>query len=68
MIETIALSMRYGDLLAVDDLSLRIEKGEFFAFLGPNAAGKTSTIKLLTGLLKASSRTARICGFDVFLG
>lgn len=66
MIEAIDLSMSYGDLLAVDELSLRIEKGEFFAFLGPNAAGKTTTIKLLTGLLKASSGTARICGFDVF--
>lgn len=66
MIETIGLSMSYGDLLALDDLSLRIEKGEFFAFLGPNAAGKTTTIKLLTGLLKASSGTARICGYDVF--
>ncbi len=66
MIETIGLSMRYGELLALDELSIRIEKGEFFAFLGPNAAGKTTTIKLLTGLLKPSSGTAKICGFDVF--
>jgi len=58
--------MRYGDLLALDGLSLRIEKGEFFAFLGPNAAGKTTTIKLLTGLLKATSGTVKICGFDIF--
>lgn len=65
MIETSDLSMRYGDLLALDGLSLRIEKGEFFAFLGPNAAGKTTTIKLLTGLLKASSGTVHICGFDI---
>lgn len=65
MIETIGLSMNYGDLLALDDLNLRIEKGEFFAFLGPNAAGKTTTIKLLTGLIKASSGTARICGYDI---
>ena len=66
MIETIGLSLSYGDLLALDQLNLRIEKGEFFAFLGPNAAGKTTTIKLLTGLLQASSGTAKICGFDVF--
>jgi len=66
MIETIGLSMKYGELLALDELSIRIEKGEFFAFLGPNAAGKTTTIKLLTGLLKPSSGTAKICGFDVF--
>ncbi len=43
--------MRYGDLLALDHLDLTIERGEFFAFLGPNAAGKTTTIKLLTGLI-----------------
>ncbi len=66
MIEAIDLSMCYGDLLALDKLNLQIEKGEFFAFLGPNAAGKTTTIKLLTGLLQASSGSARICGFDVF--
>lgn len=65
MIETSDLSMRYGDLLALDCLSLRIEKGEFFAFLGPNAAGKTTSIKLLTGLLKPTSGTVKICGFDI---
>jgi len=65
MIETSNLSMRYGDLLALDDLSLTIERGEFFAFLGPNAAGKTTTIKLLTGLMKPSAGFAKICGFDI---
>lgn len=65
MIETHQLSMRYGDLLALRSLSLRLEPGELFAFLGPNAAGKTTTIKLLTGLLRPSSGWARICGFDV---
>ncbi len=57
--------MSYGNLLALDRLSLRIGEGEFFAFLGPNAAGKTTTIKLLTGLLKASSGSVHICGFDI---
>ncbi len=65
MIHTENLSMRYGPLLALDDLSLRIEPGELFAFLGPNAAGKTTTIKLLTGLLHATSGSASICGYDI---
>lgn len=65
MIETRNLSMRYGDLLALDSLDLKIERGEFFAFLGPNAAGKTTTIKLLTGLMESSEGTAEICGFDI---
>ncbi|NNE93107.1 MAG: ABC transporter ATP-binding protein [Verrucomicrobiales bacterium] len=65
MIETTDLSMRYGDLQALDGLSLKIEKGEFFAFLGPNAAGKTTTIKLLTGLLRPTGGKAEICGFDI---
>lgn len=65
MIEVSNLSMRYGDLLALDDLSLTIEPGEFFAFLGPNAAGKTTTIKLLTGLMKPTGGFAKICGFDI---
>lgn len=65
MIETENLSMRYGDLLALDGLDLKIERGEFFAFLGPNAAGKTTTIKLLTGLMRPTRGCARICGFDI---
>jgi len=57
--------MRYGDLLALDALDLTVERGEFFAFLGPNAAGKTTTIKLLTGLMEPTAGSARICGFDI---
>jgi len=65
MIETEQLSMSYGDLLALDRLDLRVERGEFFAFLGPNAAGKTTTIKLLTGLMRPTGGSARICGYDI---
>lgn len=65
MIETEDLSMRYGELVALDGLDLRVAEGEFFAFLGPNAAGKTTTIKLLTGLLRPTRGRARICGHDV---
>lgn len=65
MIEAEGLSMSYGDLLALDSLELSVQQGEFFAFLGPNAAGKTTTIKLMTGLLKPTRGRASICGYDV---
>jgi ABC-2 type transport system ATP-binding protein len=65
MIELDHLVKKFGDLTAVNDLSLQIEQGEFFSMLGPNAAGKTTTIKMLTGLIKPTSGAARICGFDV---
>src|SRR6058998_1449758 len=65
MIELIHLVKRFGDLVAVNDLSLTVRKGEFFAVLGPNAAGKTTTIRILTGLIKPTSGTARVAGFDV---
>lgn len=65
MIELIQLVKKFGDLVAVNGISLRVERGEFFAVLGPNAAGKTTTIKILAGLMKPTSGTARVCGFDV---
>ena len=65
MIRTRDLTMHYGNLCALRGLNLDIEPGEFFAFLGPNAAGKTTTIKLLTGLLKPSSGDAWLCGHHV---
>src|SRR5436189_2933341 len=65
MIELIHVVKKFGELVAVNDLSLTIKKGEFFAVLGPNAAGKTTTIKILTGLIKPNSGTARVAGYDV---
>lgn len=65
MIDIDGLTMRYGDLLALDDLSLSIPQGEFFAFLGPNGAGKTTAIKLLTGLMKPTAGRVSICGHDI---
>lgn len=65
MIEIVHLVKKYGDLVAVDDVTLTIPRGEFFAVLGPNAAGKTTTLKILTGLMKPTAGCARICGFDV---
>ncbi|MEL7059458.1 MAG: ABC transporter ATP-binding protein [Acidobacteriota bacterium] len=65
MIETVELTKRYGDKLALDRLDLRIDRGELFCFLGPNGAGKTTTIRMLTGLARPTSGTARVGGFDL---
>jgi len=65
MIEFIELTKKFGELVAVNHLNLSVHKGEFFAILGPNAAGKTTTIKLLTGLIKPTSGSASIAGLDV---
>src|SRR5438105_3817826 len=65
MIELTDVTKRYGTKLAVDRLTLRVEKGELFAFLGPNGAGKTTTIKMLCGLLFPTTGTVRVGGFDL---
>jgi len=65
ILETRALTRRFGDLTAVDNLTLSIEAGEIFGLLGPNAAGKSTTIKMLTTLLPPTAGEARIAGFDI---
>ena len=65
MIEFVNLVKQFGSLVAVNDLTLTVARGEFFAMLGPNAAGKTTTLKVLAGLMKPTSGSARVCGFDV---
>jgi ABC-2 type transport system ATP-binding protein len=65
MIELLNVTKKYGNKVAVDNLSLRVEPGELFAFLGPNGAGKTTTIKLICGLLFPSAGNVRVGGFDV---
>ena len=58
------LTCNFGDLRAVDDITLEIPAGSIFGFLGPNGAGKTTTIRLLLGLLKPTAGTSTILGFD----
>lgn len=65
MIETVNLTKRYGDLIALNNLNLTINEGDCFGFIGPNGAGKTTTIKILATLLKPSSGQANIAGLTV---
>jgi len=66
LIEVEHLTKSYGQSLAVNDISFKVERGEILGFLGPNGAGKTTTMRILTGYLPATSGSARIAGFDVF--
>jgi ABC-2 type transport system ATP-binding protein len=65
MIRMQNLVKEFGSFRAVDDLTLSIDRGEFFGFLGPNGAGKTTTIKMLTGLFEPTSGHCSLNGFDV---
>lgn len=65
MVETINLTKRYGDLVALNNLNLTINEGDCFGFIGPNGAGKTTTIKILATLLKPTSGQANIAGLTV---
>lgn len=61
-IETRGLTRRFGELTAVDNVTLRVAQGQFFGFLGPNGAGKSTTIKMLTGLLEPTAGSIEILG------
>ena len=65
MIETINLTKRYGELVALNNLNLTISDGDCFGFIGPNGAGKTTTIKILATLLKPTSGQANIAGYTI---
>ncbi len=65
MIETVNLTKRYGDLVALNNLNLTIQEGDCFGFIGPNGAGKTTTIKILATLLKPTSGQAMVGGLTV---
>ena len=59
------LVKRFGDFVAVDNVSLEVERGEVFGFLGPNGAGKSTTIRILCGLLEPTSGAATVAGYRV---
>jgi ABC-2 type transport system ATP-binding protein len=65
LIDTENLTKKFGDLTAVDSLTLHVNDGEVFGFLGPNGAGKTTTVRMLCCLISKTSGEARIAGYDV---
>ena len=65
MIEVDNLSKFYGDFIAIESVSFQVNRGEVVAFLGPNAAGKTTTLRCITGFLPPSSGTVRVDGYDI---
>ena len=65
MIEIKNLTKRYGQIRAVDDISLTIKKGEILGFLGPNGAGKSTTMNILTGYISATSGSVSVGGYDI---
>jgi ABC-2 type transport system ATP-binding protein len=65
MIEVDGLRKTYGELIAVDGITLRAQPGAIFGLLGPNGAGKSTTIGCISGLLRPDSGTVRVCGHDV---
>jgi ABC-2 type transport system ATP-binding protein len=66
MIEVQHLTKRYGDLTAVSDISFNVASGQILGFLGPNGSGKTTTMRVITGFMPASSGTVKVAGFDIF--
>jgi ABC-2 type transport system ATP-binding protein len=64
-IEVLGLTKKFGDFVAVNNVTFTVPRGEIFGFLGPNGAGKTTTIRMLLGLLTPTDGTARVIGFDV---
>lgn len=65
ILETQALTRKFGGLTAVDALTISIERGEVFGLLGPNGAGKTTVIRMLTTLLPPTTGVARVAGYDI---
>lgn len=65
MIQTTALTKRYGEHLVVDHVSFSVQPGEVLGFLGPNGAGKSTTMKMIAGFVAPSDGTAAVCGHDV---
>ncbi len=68
MIECRDLTKKYGDLYALDRLTLSLDKGDVFGFIGPNGAGKTTTMRILATLLNPSWGEASVCGYSIYTG
>src|SRR6476659_5662932 len=64
-IEAKDLTRRFGTFIAVDHISFTVNRGEIFGFLGANGSGKSTTIRMLCGLLQSTSGTATVAGFDI---
>ena len=65
MIEILNCTKKYGDLVAVNDLSFSVKRSEIFGLLGPNGAGKSTTIKMMVGLLRPDSGSVKLGGYDI---
>jgi ABC-2 type transport system ATP-binding protein len=65
VVQTFALTRKFGDITAVDEVTLTIGRGEIFGLIGPNGAGKSTLVKMLTTLLPPSSGSATVAGYDV---
>jgi ABC-2 type transport system ATP-binding protein len=68
MIETRDLTKMYGDLYALNRLSIKLEKGDVYGFIGPNGAGKTTTMRILATLLNPTWGEASVCGYSIYNG
>src|SRR4030081_550604 len=66
MIETRDLTKTYGELYALDRLTLKLERGDVFGFIGPNGAGKTTTMRVLATLLNPTWGEAYVCGYSIY--
>ena len=66
MIDVQHLTKRYGELTAVSDISFQVDSGQILGFLGPNGSGKTTTMRIITGFMPATSGTVKVEGFDIF--
>src|SRR5574341_943642 len=66
MIQVQNLTKRYGNLVAIDNVSFSVGQGEILGFLGPNGAGKTTTMRIITGYMPPTDGKALVAGYDVF--
>ena len=68
MIECRDLTKKYNDLFAVDRLTLKLDRGDVYGFIGPNGSGKTTTMRMLATLLNPSWGEESVCGYSIYTG